>query len=78
MLGQYGDTDPILEESLKKLDQLMAEDHSISGKDMPLSIAYGYTGYKAGEMDIEDQIRIADKNMYEKKAEMKRLNEQFA
>ena len=78
VLGQYKDTDPVLEESLKSLDELVAEDHSISGKDMPLSIAYGYTGYKAGEMDIEDQIRIADKNMYEKKAEMKRLNEQFA
>lgn len=63
--------DPRLAENRRRFRDLVDEFNSDGERNIPLSIAYGYSVYVPGENVAEECIREADKKMYDMKIKMK-------
>ena len=71
VLAEYTNEDPLFSESIQNMKHMVDEFNENFGKALPLSIAYGYSVFRPGETDLDEQVRIADQKMYKMKVEMK-------
>lgn len=71
IMSRRSSSDSVFHEELARLNRKIEEYNKEKNRKIPLSVAIGYAEYNPAMDNLEEVIRLADKNMYNQKKTMK-------